>query len=77
MLRAQVQGQYLAENLRESLLNVPWAGDIRSAGLLAGVEIVSDADAKTPASNDFMRHLVRYLATQARRPMWKWRITTC
>lgn len=64
VLRAKAQGQYLAESLRENLLNVPWAGDIRSAGLLAGVEIVSDADAKTPASNDFMRHLARYLLSR-------------
>ncbi len=36
------------DRLRESLSHNPIAGDIRGRGLMFGVEIVSDKDARTP-----------------------------
>ncbi len=45
------QGAYLLRQLDE-LTEHPYVGDVRGRGLLAGVELVSDKDLKTPLSGD-------------------------
>ena len=45
------QGAYLLRQLDE-LTEHPYVGDVRGRGLLAGVELVSDKDSKTPLSGD-------------------------
>lgn len=46
--RAAETGAYLIESLRLAIGDSPLVGDIRGKGLLAGIELVSDREAKTP-----------------------------
>ena len=45
---ARVVGAYLRERLVEELSELPIVGEVRGAGLLAGVELVSDREKRTP-----------------------------
>lgn len=57
---ARIGAELLAQ-LRESLLESPWVGDVRGQGLLLGVELVVDRGSRMPVSNDFMRSVARSL----------------
>ncbi|PSR25816.1 MAG: aspartate aminotransferase family protein [Sulfobacillus thermosulfidooxidans] len=62
--QAQSKGEYLKQLLVNQLQNLPWVGDIRVQGLLAGIEIITEPETKTPASDAFMRLLGRHLIKQ-------------
>ena len=49
--RAADLGGYALDRLRESLATSPIVGDVRGRGLMFGVEIVCDRDAKDPAND--------------------------
>jgi taurine-pyruvate aminotransferase len=55
--RARVLGQRLREAL-QPLAEHPLVGDIRSFGLLAGVELVADKTTKQPASLDIVKSII-------------------
>nr|WP_322923615.1 aspartate aminotransferase family protein [Paenibacillus sp. SGZ-1014] len=55
--RAQVLGQRLREAL-QPLLEHPLVGDIRSFGLLAGVELVADKTTRQPAALDIVKSII-------------------
>ncbi|SIS70972.1 aspartate aminotransferase family protein [Alicyclobacillus vulcanalis] len=55
--RARDLGDALAREL-ERLRGLPAVGDVRSFGFLAGVELVEDRDAKTPATAAFASQVV-------------------
>lgn len=59
--RSRDTGDYFVRQLQEALMDVPWVGDIRGKGLLAGIELVADRAEKKPVSNIFMRSLARNL----------------
>jgi adenosylmethionine-8-amino-7-oxononanoate aminotransferase len=44
-------GQVFSENLK-ALMDYPWVGNVRSLGLLGGIEFVSDKDTKAPLPAD-------------------------
>ncbi len=54
--KAASLGEYALDRLRESLASSPIVGDVRGRGLMFGVEIVSDRDAKT-AANDLAEQI--------------------
>lgn len=54
---ASVMGRRLADRLEE-LRSHPLVGDIRTFGLLAGIELVSDREQKTPAEISVVNHVV-------------------
>ncbi|GMA50683.1 putative aminotransferase YhxA [Alicyclobacillus contaminans] len=55
--RARVLGDLLKNGLREAVAH-PRVGDVRHFGLMAGIELVADKAAKTPASPDFVGAVV-------------------
>ncbi len=55
--RARVLGQRLRDAL-QTLVDHPLVGDIRSFGLLAGVELVADKATKQPASLDIVKSII-------------------
>lgn len=48
MENARVVGQYLMEGLRDLQKSFPIMGDVRGKGLMVGVELAADDEAKTP-----------------------------
>jgi 4-aminobutyrate aminotransferase len=54
--KAASLGEYALGRLRESLKSSPIVGDVRGRGLMFGIEIVSDRDAKT-AANDLAEQI--------------------
>lgn len=50
-------GEYLKQEL-SGLLDSPYVGDVRSIGLLAGVELVSDKDSKTPLDAESVKKVI-------------------
>ncbi|MGJ7580375.1 aspartate aminotransferase family protein [Variovorax sp. RHLX14] len=52
---AQRVGAYLRGRLRELTVRHPLIGDVRGAGLFVGVELVTDREAKTPATAETVR----------------------
>lgn len=55
MGNAQRVGAYLRDRLRELASEHPLIGDVRGAGLFVGVELVTDREAKTPATAETVR----------------------
>ena len=55
MGNAQRVGAYLRDRLRELASKHPLIGDVRGAGLFVGVELVTDREAKTPATAETVR----------------------
>ena len=55
MGNAQRVGDYLRGRLRELASKHPLIGDVRGAGLFVGVELVTDREAKTPATPETVR----------------------
>ncbi len=60
--RANLLGQHAMERLKDALQGTPVVGDIRGRGLMFGVEIVSDKDARTPDPDRAERILYDCLA---------------
>lgn len=56
--RAAEIGEYLLAGLR-SLLELPYVGDVRGIGLLAGVELVVDKKSKQPMPNAQMNQVMK------------------
>lgn len=56
---ASDKGQYLADEL-ESFREFPIVGDIRTFGLMAGIELVEDRTSKTPFSVEKMNMLLKF-----------------
>lgn len=56
--RADVLGKRLKDELEE-LTHHPYIGDIRSKGLLLGIELVADKLTKTPASSNLVNKVIR------------------
>lgn len=46
--KAGMMGDRLIAALEESLLDIPYVGDVRGKGLFAGVELIADKDTKQP-----------------------------
>jgi len=57
--KAKVAGQYLAKRLAE-LLDLPSVGEIRSMGLLAGIELVTDKSTKEFAPGAYGAKVLRF-----------------
>lgn len=53
----RVVGKYLRDQLRELAQTQPLIGDVRGFGMLAGVEFVTDREARTPATAETARLL--------------------
>jgi 4-aminobutyrate aminotransferase-like enzyme len=52
-------GEYLRSQLRKLAQTQPLIGDVRGFGMLAGLEFVTDRNARTPATNETVRLLER------------------
>lgn len=57
--KAKNTGSYLREQL-ESFYQFPSVGDIRTFGLMAGIELVTDKTTKDPAPPEFMQQVLGY-----------------
>jgi taurine-pyruvate aminotransferase len=62
--QSRIKGLYLLDRLRDRLGAHPAVGDIRGRGLFVGIEVVAEADARTPAGDERMRAIGRALASR-------------
>jgi adenosylmethionine-8-amino-7-oxononanoate aminotransferase len=55
---ARKVGAYMLDQLRQSLAEHPFAGEIRGKGMIMGIELVEDRDTKVPLADDKVMAIV-------------------